>query len=70
MIERRPLLTFTRHALLILGIAIVAFPLYVTFVASTLTLEQILAISPDDPEAATSCWDTARPRARAPPSGR
>jgi sn-glycerol 3-phosphate transport system permease protein len=43
MIERRPLLTFTRHALLILGIAIVAFPLYVTFVASTLTAVDVMA---------------------------
>jgi sn-glycerol 3-phosphate transport system permease protein len=43
MIERRPLLTFTRHALLILGIAIVAFPLYVTVVASTLTAVDVMA---------------------------
>jgi sn-glycerol 3-phosphate transport system permease protein len=43
MIERRPFLTFMRHALLIIGIAIVAFPLWVTFVASTLTAVDVMA---------------------------
>jgi sn-glycerol 3-phosphate transport system permease protein len=43
MVEHRPLLTFVSHAVLILGAAIVAFPLYVTFVASTLPVEEILA---------------------------
>jgi len=42
MIENRPWLTFTRHTLLIIGIAIVAFPLWVTFVASTLTAEKVM----------------------------
>ena len=44
MVENRPGLTFFSHAILILGVLAVAFPLYVTFVASTLTLEQILAV--------------------------
>ena len=35
MIEHRPLLTFITHAVLILGVAILAFPVYVTVVAST-----------------------------------
>jgi len=43
MIENRPLLTFVTHAVLWIGVAIVAFPVYVTFVASTLTAEEILA---------------------------
>jgi sn-glycerol 3-phosphate transport system permease protein len=43
MVEDRPFLTFVSHAVLILGVAIVAFPLYVTFVASTRTVEEILA---------------------------
>ena len=42
MIEHRPLLTFFTHAVLILGVAIVAFPLYVTVVASTHTAEEVL----------------------------
>ena len=44
MVENRPGLTFFSHAVLLLGIAVIAFPLYVTFVASTLTLEQILTV--------------------------
>ncbi len=44
MIERRPILDIVTHAVLILGVLIVAFPLYITFVASTLTLEQVLQV--------------------------
>ena len=44
MVERRPLLTVLTHAGLALGIVVVAFPLYVTFVASTLTLDQVLEV--------------------------
>ena len=43
MVENRPTLTFITHAVLWIGVAIVAFPVYVTFVASTLTAEQVLA---------------------------
>ena len=42
MVENRPALTVLRHLILIVGIAIVAFPIYVTFVASSLTAEQVL----------------------------
>ena len=42
MVERRPVLDFITHVVLILGIVIVAFPVYLTFVASTLTAEQVL----------------------------
>ena len=42
MIERRPLLTALSHVVLILGVLVVAFPLYLTFVASTLTLDEII----------------------------
>ncbi len=44
MVERRPLLTLLTHLGLVLGILVIAFPLYVTFVASTLTLEQVLEV--------------------------
>ncbi len=40
MIERRAVLDFISHIVLILGVAIVAFPVYVAFVASTQTAEQ------------------------------
>ncbi len=44
MVENRPVLTFVAHAILLLGVAVIAFPVYVTFVASTLTLEQIMSV--------------------------
>ena len=44
MVENRPWLTVLSHVILIGGVALVAFPLYITFVASTLTLEQILTV--------------------------
>jgi sn-glycerol 3-phosphate transport system permease protein len=42
MIENRPLATAISHLTLILGVLIVAFPLYIAFVASTQTAEQIV----------------------------
>jgi sn-glycerol 3-phosphate transport system permease protein len=42
MVERRPTLGILAHVVLILGVLIVAFPLYVTFIASTQTADQIV----------------------------
>ncbi len=42
MIERRPILTVISHLILILGVLIVAFPVYITFVASTQTADAIV----------------------------
>jgi sn-glycerol 3-phosphate transport system permease protein len=42
MVENRPLSTLIAHLVLVLGILVVAFPIYYTFVASTLSLQQIL----------------------------
>ena len=44
MVENRPWLDFVAHAVLILGVILVAFPLYVTFVASTLTYDEIVTV--------------------------
>ena len=41
MVERRPWLTAFTHLVLIVGVLIVAFPLYLTFVASTQTSQEI-----------------------------
>lgn len=41
MIERRPILDIVTHLVLILGVVIVAFPLYVTVVASTQTAQEV-----------------------------
>jgi len=42
MIERRPVLDLISHLVLIGGAILVAFPIYVAFVASTQTLEQVM----------------------------
>jgi sn-glycerol 3-phosphate transport system permease protein len=43
MIENRPILTLVSHLVLAIGVAIVAFPVYVTFVASSLTAPEVLS---------------------------
>ena len=42
MIENRPAATVLSHLVLVLGVVLVAFPLYITFVASTQTAEAIV----------------------------
>lgn len=42
MIERRPIASLFGHLMLIIGIIIVAFPIYYTFIASTMTSAEIL----------------------------
>ena len=44
MIENRPGLTFFCHALLILAVVVVAFPLYIAFIASTHTAERMFEL--------------------------
>jgi sn-glycerol 3-phosphate transport system permease protein len=46
MVEHRPWLTFLTHAVLIAGCLIIAFPIYVTFVASTHSLDDITTSFP------------------------
>jgi sn-glycerol 3-phosphate transport system permease protein len=41
MVESRPALTVLSHLVLVLGVLIVAFPVYITFVAATQTAEAI-----------------------------
>jgi sn-glycerol 3-phosphate transport system permease protein len=42
MVENRPFYTFFAHAVLVLGILVVAFPLWLTFVASTHTAQELI----------------------------
>jgi sn-glycerol 3-phosphate transport system permease protein len=42
MVERRPWLDFLSHAILIVGVLVVAFPIYITFVASTHTAQAVV----------------------------
>ncbi len=46
MIERRPGLTFLSHFILILGVLVVAFPVFITFIGSTQTAEQVSTSNP------------------------
>jgi len=43
MVERNPWLDFVTYAVLVLGVAVVALPLWVAFTASTQTLDQVQA---------------------------
>ncbi|MDD0810400.1 sn-glycerol-3-phosphate ABC transporter permease UgpE [Curvibacter sp. RS43] len=42
MVERNPLLNLLAHAIMIVGVLIVAFPIYLAFVASTHTAQDIM----------------------------
>ena len=42
MVERKPILTAISHFVLIIGVLIVAFPVYITFVASTHSTDRIV----------------------------
>ena len=46
MVERRGALTVLSHLVLVLGVIVVAFPVYIAFVASTQTSEQIAQSAP------------------------
>ena len=58
MIERRPGLTFLSHLILIIGVAIVAFPVYVTLVASTQSSQDIASSVPMSLLPGSHMWET------------
>jgi sn-glycerol 3-phosphate transport system permease protein len=43
MIENRPWLTYFTHGVLILGLIVISFPIYIAFVASTHAVEDVIA---------------------------
>jgi sn-glycerol 3-phosphate transport system permease protein len=59
MMEKRPLLTFLSHAVMWLGVLLVAFPLYLAFVAST-HLPQDIIQSPMPMLPGSHMWETYR----------
>ncbi len=59
MVERRPWLDFVSHAILILGVLVIAFPVYITFVASTHTTQEVVQ-SPMPLLPGTHLWDNYR----------
>jgi sn-glycerol 3-phosphate transport system permease protein len=44
MVENRPWLTYLSHAILLLGVMVVALPVYITFIASTHTAQDIVQV--------------------------
>ena len=58
MIERRPVADFIAHAVLIVGVLVVAFPLYLAIIASTQTSEQIAQSHPMSLIPGTYFWET------------
>ena len=48
MVERRPTLGILAHVVLLLGVLVVALPVYITFVASTHTAERDRAVADAD----------------------
>ena len=59
MVENRPVGDVVAHAILITGVAVVAFPLWFTFVASTLTFDQIVNV-PMPITPGSHMWDNYR----------
>jgi sn-glycerol 3-phosphate transport system permease protein len=59
MVERSPYLTFLAHVVLVLGVLIVAFPLYLAFVASTHTAQEIVQ-APMPLLPGSHLWETYR----------
>lgn len=59
MIENRPWLTIFSHTMLILGIAVILFPLYVAFVAATLDKQAVYAAPMTRSSPAHICWKTS-----------
>jgi sn-glycerol 3-phosphate transport system permease protein len=59
MVERSPYLTFLAHAVMLIGVLIVAFPLYLAFVASTHTAQEIVQ-APMPLLPGSHLWETYR----------
>jgi sn-glycerol 3-phosphate transport system permease protein len=60
MIERRPAATVLSHLVLVLGVMVIAFPLWLTFVASTQSAEQIAQSHPVSLLPGSHAWETYR----------
>jgi sn-glycerol 3-phosphate transport system permease protein len=60
MIERRPGLSLLSHLVMVLGVLVVAFPVYLTFVASTQSAEQIATARPVSLVPGTHMMETYR----------
>ena len=74
MVERRPWLDILAHVILLCGVAMVAFPLYVTFVASTQTAQEVasapMSLLLASTSSTTTCRRCSAARPAAPPARR
>ena len=74
MVERRPWLDILAHVILLCGVAMVAFPLYVTFVASTQTAQEVasapMSLLPGKHFVDNTCRRCSAARPAAPPARR
>jgi sn-glycerol 3-phosphate transport system permease protein len=57
MVERRPFLNLLSHAVMILGVLLIAFPIYLAFVASTHTAQEIIQV-PMPLRPGSNFWDS------------
>ena len=57
MVERSPFLTIFSHLMMLLGVVIVGFPLYLAFIASTHTAQEILQV-PMPLTPGSNFWET------------
>src|SRR5699024_6130929 len=60
MVERRPWLDFFSHMILLVGVFGIAFPLYLTFVASTETTAEV-AVAPMSLVMGDQFWENYKP---------
>lgn len=58
MIERRPVLNFFSHLILLLGVAVVVFPVFLTFIGSTQTAQQIASSNPLSLVPGSNFWES------------
>jgi sn-glycerol 3-phosphate transport system permease protein len=58
MIQRRPVLDFFSHLILLLGVAVVVFPVFLTFIGSTQTAQQIASSNPLSLLPGDNFWDS------------
>ncbi len=56
MVERRASLGILAHAILMMGVLVVAFPVYLTFIASTHTMDEVIQV-PMSLWPGTQMWD-------------
>ncbi|AEG94239.1 sn-glycerol-3-phosphate ABC transporter permease UgpE [Ramlibacter tataouinensis] len=58
MVERRPVLTFFSHLILLAGLAVIVFPVFLTFIGSTQTAQQIATSNPLSLRPGGNFWES------------